>query len=106
MKIKEKGLTGKAAERKKTLLSRESAGGRGFNAFREMQQKKSESDGKRREIWLDFMGKRLRVYEEDGTVGIKEDEYEMVPKATLRFDGCKGECEWADVKVGVSLFLA
>ena len=30
---------------------------------------------------------------------VKEEEYETIPKATLKFEGCKGECQWTDIKV-------
>lgn len=108
MKIKEKGLTGKSADFRRRGILGNPAGRKGFNAFREMNAKdgKGKDGGKKEkpEILLDFMGKRIKVLEEDGEGTINEDEYEAVPNATLKFEGLKGECQWTDIKVSSSLF--
>ncbi|KZS89469.1 hypothetical protein SISNIDRAFT_479724 [Sistotremastrum niveocremeum HHB9708] len=100
MKIKEKGLTGKAADARRSLEY--SGPKKGFNAFREMEQakKKGAKGGPAKpepEVWLEFMGKKVRVYHEDGG-SVKEEEYETVKNATLKFDGCGGDCKWNEIK--------
>ena len=75
------------------------AGRKGFNAFHETGAN-AKGKKEKQEVWLEFMGKRIRVYEEGEEGKIKEDEYETVPSATLKFEGVKGECQWTDIKVG------
>ncbi len=100
MKIKEKGLTGKAATtRRENLANR-----RGFNAFREMakgadKDKAGAKDTPKAEIWLEFMGNKIRVHEEDG--GSVKD-VPLVRGASLRFTGCGGEVNFNTIKVGPS----
>jgi lupus La protein len=100
MKIKEKGLTGKAAVvRKETIGNR-----RGFNAFRDKNDKgKSNGDADKDkppvEIWLEFMGNKIRVYDEEGSGTVKEDDVPHVKGATLKFDGCGGSVHYNDIKV-------
>jgi lupus La protein len=106
MKIKEKGLTGRAADFRRKGILGNPLGRKSFNAFREMNTKDGKGKGtikdakkEKPEVWLDFMGKRVRVYDEDGKGCIREDEYETVPKATLKVGGLKGDCQWTDIKV-------
>ncbi|TFY80739.1 hypothetical protein EWM64_g3278, partial [Hericium alpestre] len=73
MKIKEKGLTGKSAVAKRdSIMDR-----KGFNAFRDM--KRGKDDGRKGaakakpEVYFDFLGTKLRAYEEDGG-SVKPDE--------------------------------
>ncbi|GJJ12621.1 hypothetical protein Clacol_006864 [Clathrus columnatus] len=91
MKIKEKGLTGKAAQ-----INRGSR--KGFNAFDENDKdKKKPAAEENPEIYLEFMGKRLKVNTEDGG-SIDESEIPYVKGASLKFTGCGGDVRFAEVK--------
>lgn len=106
MKIKEKGLTGKAANVRKDLINR-----RGFNAFRlnEKDKKSSAKDGDKdgkdagkpkAEVFLEFMGSKIKVHQdEEGNGTVKDEEVPVVKGATLKFEGCGGDVSWADIKV-------
>lgn len=105
MKIKEKGLTGKAADfRKDSISSR-----KGFNAFREMENpSKSKSNGKSKEkpeVFLEFMGDKIRVYDdnEDGVGYVKTEDVPFVRGATLKFTGCGGDANFTEMKARVSI---
>jgi lupus La protein len=99
MKIKEKGLTGKTADmRKESIASR-----KGFNAFKEMEDEKKgkgqkSKDHAKREIWLEFMGSKIRVQEEDGG-SVKSEEIPYIKGATLKFTGCGGDANFTEMKV-------
>lgn len=99
MKIKEKGLTGKTAEmRKDSIASR-----KGFNAFQEMQDEKKGKGqkGKDRpnpEVWLEFMGTKIRVQEEDGG-SVKNENVPYIKGATMKFTGCGGDANFTEMKV-------
>jgi lupus La protein len=99
MKIKEKGLTGKTADmRKESISSR-----KGFNAFKEMEDAKNGKgqkgkDHAKREIWLEFMGSKIRVQEEDGG-SVKTEDVPYVKGATLKFTGCGGDANFTEMKV-------
>jgi hypothetical protein len=100
MKIKEKGLTGKAATSRKDLMVTRP---RGFNAFQEMGKgDKSKSKGEKGkakpEIWLEFMGTRLRVHEDNGG-SVKSEDVPYVKGSTLKFTGCGGDVSFKDIKV-------
>ena len=58
---------------------------------------KKNKDKPKPEIWLEFMGNKLRVYEEDG--GILKDEVPLVKGATLKFDGVEGDVSFDEIKV-------
>ncbi|KAJ8581102.1 hypothetical protein M405DRAFT_833096 [Rhizopogon salebrosus TDB-379] len=98
MKIKEKGLTGKTADmRKESISSR-----KGFNAFKEMEDAKNGKgqkgkDHAKREIWLEFMGSKIRVQEEDGG-SVKTEDVPYVKGATLKFTGCGGDANFTEMK--------
>jgi lupus La protein len=106
MKIKEKGLTGRAAvNRKDSIASR-----KGFNAFREMaKEKKGSSQDKNHpggskekskpEIWLEFMGNKIRVHEEDGTGVVMRDDVVFVKGGTMKFTGSGPGVKFDQVKV-------
>ena len=98
MKIKEKGLTGKAKINRKSS----NTGPKGFNAFAEMkrnaQQKSKGGETRKAEIWLEFMGTKLRVHEDDGG-SIKPDDVPYVKGSALKFSGCGGEISWSEIKV-------
>ena len=97
MKIKEKGLTGKAAVHRKEVISK----GRGFDAFREMKSGTSESAPKQhQEAILEYIGNRITIRRDsDGNGTVEASDVPFVKGATLRFDGCKGDCTWSDIKV-------
>ena len=105
MKIKEKGLTGKAADLRKDNVSAR----RGFNAFREMENgSKSKTNGKSKEkpeVFLEFMGNNLRVYDdnEDGVGYVKTEDVPFVRGATLKFTGCGGDANFTEMKARISI---
>ncbi|KAJ3568579.1 hypothetical protein NP233_g5616 [Leucocoprinus birnbaumii] len=105
MKIKEKGLTGKAARNRRELMTRP----RGFNAFQEMDKGKSTGDGKKsdapaKEVYLDFMGKNLLIKKDsEGNGTVSAEDVPFVKGATLKFEGCGGDVSWAEIKVNISL---
>ena len=104
MKIKEKGLSGKAAVlRKESMAS--SQGRKGFNAFREMAAANGKGKDKAKpEVWLDFLGNRIRVYDEDSGK-IKEEDVPYVKGASLKFEGVEGDVSFDEIKVSVDFFL-
>ena len=99
MKVKEKGIKGRS-------INKDSIGGRrGFNAFREMEKAKTGkgkspagAESVKPEIWLEFMGNKIRVHDEDGG-SVKEEDVPHVKGATLKFEGFEGELQYSDVKV-------
>lgn len=78
MKIKEKGLTGKAAKNRREAMTRT----RGFNAFRETGRGGGAADGADKgtddapkEVFLDFMGKNILIRKDsegNGTVNAED----------------------------------
>jgi lupus La protein len=100
MKIKEKGLTGQKAQSRRESMADSSGGRKGFNAFKEMSKTSKKEEKEKPEVYLDFLGSRIRVYEgEDGRGTIKDDEVPTVKGVTLRFDGCGGDCSFDAIKV-------
>ena len=100
MKIKEKGLSGKAANHRRELIAR----GKGFDAFREMAKDRSGGKGEKKEekkdVFLEFMGTKILIQkDEEGQGFIKEEEVPYVKGATLKFDGCGGDVVWSEIKV-------
>ena len=113
MKIKEKGLTGKAADLRKQNFG--GSGRKGFNAFREMAElakgakggngggggddKGNNSKGKGKpEVYLEFLGTRIRVHEEDGG-SVKPEDVPAVRGAALRFEGAGEDVSFDEIKV-------
>ena len=101
MKIKEKGLTGKAAVHRKESMA--GPGRKGFNAFKEMGKtddkgKKGNKEKTKPEVWLEFLGQRLRVHEEDGG-SVKREDVPFVQGATLKFEGAEGDVSFDEIKV-------
>lgn len=93
MKIKEKGLTGKAANNRREMIAK----GRGFNAFAETTSSAPKQQS--REIVLEYIGNRIPVKRDsEGNGVIDEKDVPYVKGATLRFDGCGGDCTWSDIK--------
>jgi len=101
MKIKEKGLKGKAAIVKRDHITR-----KGFDAFREMRlagEGKDSKSGKKEtkkakpEVFVEFLGKKLRVLEEDGG-SVAAEDLPCVRGSTLRFVGCGGEASFDEIK--------
>ena len=112
MKIKEKGLTGKAADLRKQNFG--GSGRKGFNAFREMAElakggsgqggkdkdnSNSNNKGKGKpEVYLEFLGTRIRVHEEDGG-SVKPEDVPAVRGAALRFEGAGEDVSFDEIKV-------
>lgn len=102
MKVKEKGLSGKAANHRRELI----AHGKGFDAFREMAKErkapgKGEKMEEKKDVFLEFMGTKILIHQdEDGNGFVKEEDIPLVKGATLKFDGCGGEVIWSEIKVG------
>lgn len=105
MKIKEKGLTGKAAsQRRENILNR-----KGFNAFRDAIPKGKSTLGsgssepkEKPEIWLEFMGSKVRVHEEDGG-NVNREDVPHVKGATMKFSGCGGDVNFISIKVSLNV---
>ncbi|OSX58455.1 hypothetical protein POSPLADRAFT_1049289 [Postia placenta MAD-698-R-SB12] len=104
MKIKEKGLTGKAASLRKQSIA--GNGRRGFNAFKEMereaQNKGKGGKGKEKgkpEIFLEFMGSKIRVQENGGEDGsVNEEDVPFVRGASLKFEGSGESVSFDEIK--------
>lgn len=102
MKIKEKGLSGKAAQIKRETISTNT---RKFNAFRNMasaskeKEKEKEKAKPPKEIYLEFMGTKIKVHTEDGVGTVKDEDIPYVKGASMKFEGCGGELSFADIKV-------
>lgn len=101
MKIKEKGLKGKAAIVKRDYITR-----KGFDAFREMEliaEGKDPKSGKKHteksklEIFVEFLGAKLRVLEADGG-SVAAEDVPRVRGSALRFVGCAGEASFDEIK--------
>ncbi|KAG7441259.1 uncharacterized protein BT62DRAFT_956111 [Guyanagaster necrorhizus] len=87
MKVKEKGLTGKAAQFRKDLITR-----RKFDAFKNMRNEKNTNDiakeVEKKDIYLEYLGAKLLVTPDSKGVGtVKEEEIPFVKGATLKFEG-------------------
>ena len=95
MKIKEKGLTGKSANHRRDLIT-----SRKFNAFREMAKgKKKEAEEAKKDVYLDFLGHKLLIKEdEEGNGIISPEDIPYVKGVTLKFDGCGGDVTWSEIK--------
>ena len=61
-----------------------------------MKNKKAGKKG--REVWLDFLGARLRVDEADGG-SVRVEDVPFVRGATLKFEGVEGDVSFDDIKV-------
>lgn len=101
MKIKEKGLKGKAAIVKRDHITR-----KGFDAFREMQlaaegkdpkSGKKDAEKTKPAIFVEFLGAKLRVLEEDGG-SVAAEDVPRVRGSALRFVGCGGEVSFDEIK--------
>ncbi|TFY55179.1 hypothetical protein EVJ58_g8410, partial [Rhodofomes roseus] len=103
MKIKEKGLTGKAARlRKQTIQS-----GKGFNAFREMEEAKKNKDKKGKgkedekkepELFIEFMGSKIRVEPGEEGGSVKDEDVPVAKGASLKFDGAGESTTFDEIK--------
>lgn len=109
MKIKEKGLTGRAALNRKDSIA---SNRKGFNAFKELEREKkgASSSGPstkaKPEIWLEFMGNKIRVHEEDGAGTVNKDEVPLVKGGTLKFSGSGVDVKYDQIKVRAPSFLS
>jgi lupus La protein len=109
MKIKEKGLTGKAASSRREYIA---SNRKGFNAFKEMDREKkaaaagssAEAKKAKPEIWLEFMGNKIRVHDEDGSGTVEKEEVPFVKGATMKFEGCGADLKFDQIKVRLSRF--
>lgn len=81
---------------------------RGFDAFREMARSKdgssrpsgSKSTEPKKDVFLDFMGTKILINEDDeGNGSVKAEDVPFVKGATLKFDGCGGDVQWSEIKV-------
>lgn len=107
MKIKEKGLTGKSAVNRRESMVSGGPRPRAFNAFQEMAKAKSGSksggDKPKPEIWLEFMGSKIRVHEKDGG-SVDEADVPYIEGASLKFTGCGGTLNFKDIKVSTFFY--
>lgn len=105
MKIKEKGLSGSKAQFRREAYSTGAGGGGGgrggFNAFKDMGKSGGSGDAKEKpEVWLEFMGSKVRVHEdEEGKGYVKDEEVHRVKGATLTFTGADENVKFDDIKV-------
>lgn len=105
MKIKEKGLSGKAARMRKQTYS----AGKGFNAFREMEEAKNrekkekvkaaKGEEKAPELFVEFMGSKIRVQEDGDGGNVKDEDVPVVKGAALKFEGAGEGTSFDEVKV-------
>ncbi|KAI0278925.1 hypothetical protein BGY98DRAFT_971201 [Russula aff. rugulosa BPL654] len=76
---------------------------KGFDAFREMRLTAGGKEGKKEsekappETFVSFLGKNLRVLDEDGGSVVSED-VPRVRGSALRFTGCGGEVSFDNIK--------
>ncbi|KAJ7063038.1 hypothetical protein C8F01DRAFT_1131245 [Mycena amicta] len=86
MKIREKGLTGKAADNRRNLYTT----GRKFDAFRDAatNMKVDEKPAEANKVFLEFMGSTIPIHRgEDGAGAVNHADIPFVKGATMRFDG-------------------
>lgn len=116
MKIKEKGLSGKSAQIRRQNMENPRTG---FNAFRDAAKlangkgdaskekgKAKQEEKPKPEVWLEFMGAKIRVHEDEDGVGyVKEEEVPIARGSSLKFEGCGGEVQFKEVKVRCVLHL-
>jgi lupus La protein len=96
MKIKEKGLPGKAAKAHKAFMWHS----RGFNAFQGMTREKGRFSGPKKDVFLNFMGTKMLFDQDEQENGrVKEDDVPFIRGATLKFDGCGGEVRRSGINV-------
>ena len=90
MKIKEKGLTGKAADLRKDSISSR----KGFNAFREMEKPSKSKSKEKPKAFLEFMGEKLRVYDdnEDGVGYVKDGGRPVRERHNVEIRGMWWQC--------------
>ena len=100
MKIKEKGLTGKAANQRREMMS-----GKKFDAFKLMEKEKKGAQPvpstapANEPIFFDFLGSKLQVETDDKGAGtVNADKITFVPHASLKWDGGGENVVWSDLK--------
>lgn len=100
MKIKEKGLTGKAADNRRETMSN-----RKFNAFNLSAKDRAalhpeEKDATPVEVYLEYLGSKLLIHrDEEGKGYLKEEEIPYLPGASLKFEGAGETWSWDEIKV-------
>ncbi|KAL0571289.1 hypothetical protein V5O48_010680 [Marasmius crinis-equi] len=103
MKIKEKGLKGKAADRKRDTFNNR----RGFSAFTVPKKEgglaaddAAPADGKpKREVYMEYFGKKLLISKDNhGNGTVKEEDIPFVKGSTLKFEGVGENFSWNDIK--------
>ena len=104
LKIKEKGLKGQSANNRRESMQSPASRPRGFNAFHEMAKAKKNSDKKDAEVWLEFMGYKLKVQENDGIASVNAEDVQHVKGSTLKFVGLGSNLSFKDIKVYLSEF--
>lgn len=100
MKIKEKGIKGKEATARREQ-NKFNVNKKGFNAFKEMerQNKAGDKDKPKPEVFLEFMGHKIRVHEKDGG-SIEDEDVPHVKGSVLKFTGLEGATlDMSDIKV-------
>ncbi|KAF5370969.1 hypothetical protein D9757_009893 [Collybiopsis confluens] len=114
MKIKEKGLTGQNADRKRENMMNK----KGFNAFKipasqggllgyvpgstpVVAAAATTGDNKsKKEVYIEFLGKRLLVEKDESGHGkVKEEEIPFLRGSTLKFEGVGENFSWTDIKL-------
>lgn len=108
MKIKEKGLTGKAAD-----LRRDTMSFRKFNAFRlsdkdqaalNRDDKDKDKDKPPTEVYLEYLGAKLLIQRDaEGKGFLDAEKIPYVEGATLRFGGAGESLTWEEIKVCLCL---
>ena len=99
MKIKEKGLSGKAATIRRQSF-RDNPG-RNFNAFRDSdrpEKDKRAGSAPKPDVFLEFMGAKIRVHDEDGG-SIKDEDVPYVKNTALKITGFGEDVIWNEIKV-------
>jgi lupus La protein len=101
MKIKEKGLSSKAASHWQELI----AHGKGFNVFQEIgtdhkAPAKDEKKEEKKDVYLEFMELKILIHQdEEGNGYMKEEDVPVMKGATLKLDEHGGEVIWSEIKV-------
>lgn len=69
-----------------------------------MAKAKKNSDKKDAEVWLEFMGYKLKVQENDGIASVNAEDVQHVKGSTLKLVGLGSNLSFKDIKVYLSEF--